>query len=293
MYLRNFSLPGDTFERNFMEHDAEAQRTCYPSFYPFGIFCERGLRELEFAPITCFYGGNGSGKTTLLNLIAETYRFRRGAPFNQTSFFERYVARCREIQPRQGSLPSASSILTSDDVFQYLLETRRENDAAEQKRLALLEQYRETKYTAFQMSSLEEYDRLKEYNAIQRNTASGYVKRRVKAAEKESSNGQCAFRFFTEQIQEAGVYLLDEPENSLSVERQIELSRFLEDSARFFGCQFILSTHSPFLLAMEGAKVYDLDVIPIRERKWTELENVRRQFDFFAAHAEQFRCDKR
>ena len=32
---------------------------------------QKGLSEINFAPITIFYGGNGSGKTTLLNVIAE------------------------------------------------------------------------------------------------------------------------------------------------------------------------------------------------------------------------------
>jgi predicted ATPase len=56
---------------------------------------------------------------------------------------------------------------------------------------------------------------------------------------------------------------------------QRELAAFLSDSARFFGCQLIISTHSPFLLAMRGAKIYDLDATPARESEWTELESVR------------------
>jgi len=55
----------------------------------------------------------------------------------------------------------------------------------------------------------------------------------------------------------------------------------LEDSARFYGCQFIISTHSPFLLAMKGAKIYDLDSRPVTVKKWTDIENVRIYHDFF------------
>jgi len=39
----------------------------------------------------------------------------------------------------------------------------------------------------------------------------------------------------------------------------MELMKFIEDAARFWNCQFIISTHSPFLLALRGAKIYDLD----------------------------------
>ena len=81
---------------------------------------------------------------------------------------------------------------------------------------------------------------------------------------------------------------MDEPENSLSVSLQKELAQFIEDSVRFYGCQFIISTHSPFLLALKGARIYDMDARPVAERKWTELANVRLWRDFFKAHEEEF-----
>ena len=90
---------------------------------------------------------------------------------------------------------------------------------------------------------------------------------------RDSSNGENAFAYFVDKIKENALYLLDEPENSLSAARQLELVKFLEDSARFFGCQFILSTHSPFLLAMKNAKIYDLDENPVDVKPWTELGN--------------------
>jgi hypothetical protein len=105
---------------------------------------------------------------------------------------------------------------------------------------------------------------------------------------REYSNGESAFRYFTEKIGENGLYLLDEPENSLSPKRQMELLSFLEESARFFGCQFIISTHSPFLLSMRGARIYNLDQNPVTTRRWTDLENVRTYFDFFKAHENEF-----
>ena len=63
---------------------------------------------------------------------------------------------------------------------------------------------------------------------------------------------------------------------------------FIEDSARFFGCQFIISTHSPFLLAIKGAKIYDLDESPVSVKSWTSLENVRTYYEFFKSHDSEF-----
>ena len=105
---------------------------------------------------------------------------------------------------------------------------------------------------------------------------------------REYSNGESAFRYFTEKIAENGIYILDEPENSLSPQRQLELIKFIEDSARYFGCQFIISTHSPFLLAIKGAKIYDLDEYPVSVKKWTELESVRCYYNFFKGHEHEF-----
>ena len=86
----------------------------------------------------------------------------------------------------------------------------------------------------------------------------------------------------------ARLYLLDEPENSLSPMRQMELTEYIENAARFFHCQFVISTHSPFLLSLSGAKIYDLDSDPVDVRRWTELENVRTYYDFFKKHEREF-----
>ncbi|MFR8977402.1 MAG: AAA family ATPase, partial [Christensenellales bacterium] len=61
-----------------------------------------------------------------------------------------------------------------------------------------------------------------------------------------------------------------------------------ENAARFFHCQFVISTHSPFLLSLRGAKIYDLDSDPVDVRRWTELENVRTYYDFFKKHEREF-----
>ena len=82
--------------------------------------------------------------------------------------------------------------------------------------------------------------------------------------------------------------MLDEPENSLSPKKQLELKEFIEKAARFFGCQFIIATHSPFLLSAGGAKIYDMDAVPVDIKCWTELASVRTYYYFFHEHEEEF-----
>ena len=94
--------------------------------------------------------------------------------------------------------------------------------------------------------------------------------------------------YFEQKIDENALYLLDEPENSLSPEKQIQLAEYIEASAQGCGCQFIIATHSPFLLAMKYSRVYDLDAVSVCTKKWTELENVRQYRNFFNSHADEF-----
>ena len=122
-------------------------------------------------------------------------------------------------------------------------------------------------------------------------TQSQYVKSRMNAGAQEKSNGESAMTFFTQLIDEHALYLLDEPENSLSATKQSELRDFLAASARAYDCQLVIATHSPFLLSMPGARIYDLDSEGAPRRKWTELENVRAYRKLFREHADEFLKD--
>lgn len=283
IYLAQFTFPTGEQEFDFFLGE---KRTCYDTFYPFQILSRRNLRVLDFEPVTILYGGNGSGKTTALNVIGETLGLERDTLYNRSNFFENYTGLCRF--ETQQPIPERSRIITSDDVFDFMLNLRSLNEGIDRKREGMFQEYLENKYTHFQMRSLEDYDRLKKVVSARSKTQSRYVRANLMDNVREHSNGESAFLYFSEKIQENGLYLLDEPENSLSPQRQQELLRFLEDSARFFGCQFVMATHSPFLLSMRGAKIYDLDEDPVDVKRWTDLSNVRAYFDFFKMHEREF-----
>ena len=283
IYLSHFSFPEAERETDFI---FRLKRTCYDTIYPFQVLSKKGLRMLDFEPVTILYGGNGSGKTTALNVIAEKLGLRRDTPYNRSNFFEDYTRICDfELQE---DIPRVSRIITSDDVFDFVLNLRILNEGIDRKREDLFTEYLENKYAHFQMKSLEDYEKLKKVTEARSRTPSRYVRGSLMDNVREHSNGESAFLYFSEKIQEQGLYLLDEPENSLSPLRQQELLRFLEDSARFFGCQFIISTHSPFLLSMRGARIYDLDEEPADVKRWTQLSGVRVYFDFFKRHEGEF-----
>ncbi|OCB00199.1 AAA family ATPase [Clostridium beijerinckii] len=284
VYLNYFTFPNEDMEFNFF---MGVKRTCYDSFYPFKVLSQHGLRRIDFEPITILYGGNGSGKSTALNVIAEKIGVSRDSIYNKSNFFPDYVNMC-DIYV-ETDIPKNSRVITSDDVFDYILNIRSINEGIDIKREKLFEEYLESKYSRFQMKSMADYEQLKKVNTARSKTQSKFVRNRLMDNFREYSNGESAFIYFTEKIDENGLYILDEPENSLSPKRQMELMNFIEDSARFLRCQFIISTHSPFILAIKGAKIYDLDENPVDVKRWTELENVRTYYDFFKMHEKEFR----
>lgn len=283
MYLTMFQFPDADREFDFR---LSIKRTCYDTMYPFGVLSKVKLGQLDFEPVTILYGGNGCGKTTALNVIAEKLGIKRESPYNRSNFFPDYVKCCS--CETVGRMPEDSRIITSDDVFNFMLDLRALNEGIDQKREEVFEDYLDAKYGDFHFRTMEDFEQLKKVNLARRKTQSKFVRQRLMDNVREHSNGESAYAYFTEKIKENALYLLDEPENSLSPARQMELLQFLEDSARFYGCQFVISTHSPFLLAMRGAKVYDMDEVPVDVKRWTQLSSVRAYYDFFKRHEGEF-----
>lgn len=294
IYLESFKLPSDSAEMSFMFGRNKLDRSSNSSTnaYPFWMFPGKGLDRLDFSPITILCGKNGSGKSTLLNVIAEKLRVRRTAPFNRSLLFDDYTDLCRyELHPAVRELPSASEIITSDGVFDFLLDIRAINDGIDKQREELVSEYKELARGShgWTMKSIEEYDELKLRNEVRRSSPGTYTARRLGVFETNmNSNGESAYSYFTNKIGENALYLLDEPENSLSASLQRELAAFLSDLARFYGCQFVISTHSPFLLSMKNARIYDLDTYPVSVRNWTEISHVRAYYELFCEHAHEF-----
>lgn len=284
MYLSQFRFASVDSEEQFLN---DIQRNCYDTFYPFGVLTKHFLRVVDFEPVTIFYGGNGSGKSTALNIIAEKLGLERDTLYNRSNFYEDYLKFCKYETAE--AIPRGSRIVTSDDVFDFMLNLRSLNQQIDARREKLFEEYLDDKYSHFQMKSLDDYEELKRRNFAKRSTQTHYVRERLMDNVREHSNGESAFLYFADKIKENALYLLDEPENSLSPAKQLELQKFLEDSARFFHCQFVIATHSPFLLSLRGAKIYDFDECPVDVKRWTELENVRAYYDFFKEHEREFK----
>ena len=301
MYLERIILPSNSTEEEILYSSDSPIGTmkglmkCHSgNLYPFGLFPERsrGMRELvlEFnSPITILYGGNGSGKTTILNLIAESIKAMRHSAFNKSGLFYDYLNSCNT---ETGEQCRKMMIITSDDVFDYLQRQRRKFEAFNEQRSRFSDEMsrRRTVYkkeaelgkgVSVDFDDPESIESFHKRCAIMKNTNSMLIVKKMGIDQKGQSNGETAIDFFTDQITPGGLYLLDEPENSLSPKMQLALMDFISMMADEFDCQFIIASHSPFFIGMNYASVYNLDADIIDLCDWTELESIQVYRDFF------------
>lgn len=283
LYLSAFYFPGEEAETDFM---FDLKTTYDQSVYPYGVLPRAGLEEIIFRPVTILYGGNGSGKSTALNIIAEKLHLTRSSAYNRSRFFEGYVDRCRVTVDEK--IPQNSRIITSDDVFDMMLDIRSINEGIDRKREQLAEDYYVLKDEKFQLRSLDDLDHLHRVTQARSKTKSRFIENESGKSLRERSNGESALMYFQSRIEMDTLCLLDEPENSLSPENQVILADFLAESVRYCGNQLVISTHSPFLLALPGAKIINLDERSRIVDNWTELKNARVYYDFFKKHADEF-----
>lgn len=295
IYLNRFYLPT---ERDYYGTS---------DFYPFNVFCNKDFEEISFNNITIFYGSNGSGKSTLINIIIKELNKRQEvikANRVKTDEIERplyenfrsvnmddFVKKCEsEIINK---IPIGSELISSEDIFDFLLRKRTENTKKDQERKRLDDDYwfaNNRGPDAVPISTFRnDLDRYCEIVRLRSAKSSKkLIESRVEKNEQELSNGQTSLDYYNEKLKENTLYFLDEPENSLAPEYQLELVKLIMEMSRFFKCQFVIATHSPFILALPNAKIYDLDSKPVSIKSWFKLENMKVYYDFFKSYKDKF-----
>lgn len=241
--------------------------------YPYGLLASKQMNELVFDPITILYGSNGSGKSTLLNIIARKLNICMNDKGNDAESLQPFIDSCKyEVTApfnEHCDIPEESCFIRSEDVMHGIVKVRQHNERVKEH----IRNANPELYDRF-FNNLEgtpgyiwSYDRWI-YNALEK-------------YEEARSNGELAFDYFQSHITEDTLVILDEPENSLSPKFQKELAKMIVDYARFFNCQFVIATHSPFLLAITDALIYDLDRTPSKVSAWDELENIKLYAELF------------
>lgn len=219
-----------------------------PDSYLQNIEAVKAMGSLEFRKnVTFFVGENGTGKSTLLEAIAVAYGFN----------------------PEGGTTNYRFS--TYDDVSEL-------SDA-----IRMIKGYRRPKSNYFfraesffnVASKAEDYrdGDLKEV----------YYRRYGGKSLHEQSHGESFLAYF-QSFDQAGLYLMDEPEAALSPQRQltlfIQIARMAEKDS-----QFIIASHSPILLGIPGAEIVSFDNGTVTRCSYEETESYQ-VMEMFINHRE-------
>lgn len=267
IYLRSFKL-SDEIERN-------------PNIYPDHVFKHIAGEVLLFDRITVLYGNNGSGKSTLLNVISgklEIPGAERMTSYGHSIYAQRFMERSsyqlgQDEQERAiRRLPEGSRYLKSEDI---LYEIKKIQQASVLREGLLYEQ----------MNKGMSKEQSAEYEATY-----AFKKKLddIQFSQEKYSNGETSMQFFEEYLLPGQLYLLDEPETSLSPANQIKMAEQINELARYLDSQFIIATHSPYVLGTLQAKIYNLDAKPLQTAEWFELDNVQFFYQFFNKHKQLF-----
>ncbi|RMH00306.1 MAG: ATP-binding cassette domain-containing protein [Chloroflexi bacterium] len=232
--------------------------------FPFNIPALQGVREVTFSvPVTFLVGENGSGKSTFLEALAYAARL--------TTVGSEHVTRDETLTAvwqlgKQMRLSwrrktHKGFFLRAEDFFGYV--KRLAQMEADLKR-EMAEMDEETEGRSVLAQGLARMPFARELEAMRaqygRNLAT-------------FSHGESFLELFQSRLKPNGFYLLDEPEAPLSPLRQLTLLSMIKHMVAA-GCQFVIATHSPILMAFPGAEILSFDERPLQAVPYESLEHV-------------------
>jgi predicted ATPase len=219
----------------------------YPTgeHYPFNLPIFKSTSRLEFdTPVTLFVGENGAGKSTLLEAMARGSDIHIWSQPDGVRYqFNRYEKELHNCLSLEWSDGRVPGAFFGSDIFKD--------------------------FTRF----LDEWAR----------SDPGQLKYFGGKSLVTQSHGQSMMSYFRSRYRIKGIYFLDEPETALSPRSQLEFLDIIGENSQAGHAQFIIATHSPILLACEGAKIYSFDHAPVRVIEYEETEHYQVYKNFFAA----------
>jgi len=214
--------------------------------FPLSLPVMKNLHEIEFHPnVTYIVGENGMGKSTLLEGIAVALGFNpEGGTLNFN--FSSYDSHSNLDQ----YLRIAKGVYRAEDQFFFRAESF--------YNLA---------------TNIEELDR-------EPGGGGRIIDRFGGKSLHQQSHGEAFFATFMERFQGRGLYILDEPEAALSPLRQLSMLARINELVNQES-QFIISTHSPIIMAFPDAKILQLSEEGIAETKLEDTNHYIMMKQFF------------
>ena len=207
-----------------------------PDTFPYSIPAIKKMGRMNLHPaVTFIIGENGSGKSTLLEAMAVRLNFDESGGDANANF---------EVRPLDGGLHDAIRIQSS--------LYRRPGD-----RFFLRAE------TVFNYASHIDREAIEDRKFIQRY---GYKSLHAR------SHGEMFLAIVQNRMKAESFFIMDEPEAALSPTRQIATLKEIDWLVRA-GCQFVIATHSPILMAYPDSIIYELSGDGIRQIEYEETEH--------------------
>ncbi len=213
-----------------------------PSFdaFPYNLPAVKGLGTLKLHPaVTFLIGENGSGKSTLIEAIAIRLNFEELGGESMQGFRNRFDHRVPD-----GGLHDALRIESS--------KVRRPGDR-------------------FFMRAETVFDLANKLEALEREDPSAHDRYGGRSLHSRS-HGEAFLAMIQNRLRAESLIVMDEPEAALSPTRQLTLIKEIDWLVRS-GCQFLIATHSPILMAYPDCRIYELGEEGIRETEYRETEH--------------------
>ncbi|MBN2055507.1 AAA family ATPase [bacterium] len=237
-------------------------REQFPLGYPFNLELVKTLVTLSFnSPVTFFVGENASGKSTLLEGMAAATGLPviGGEPIATDSTMQWTKPFIKHLKLIWSRRTTRGFFMRAEDFFRFArtLSTLVEEIDHD------VEDF-ESRFSGYGLQ-LAKGSMLGQRRALVDKYGENLHAR---------SHGESFLIVLQERLVPKGLYLLDEPETPLSPQRQLALLAIIKRMVNEEDCQFIISTHSPILMAFPEATIYSFDSYPVRVENYDDLEHV-------------------
>jgi predicted ATPase len=238
--------------------------------FPFDVPAIATLPELVLdRPVTILVGENGSGKSTLLEALAIAAQATTAGSADATddATLAGVRALAADLRLSWASRKHRGFFLRAEDFFGLARRMATMRAELETELADVLAAYADREAFARDLAASPYRKELAE------------LERRYGAGLDTHSHGEAFLAFFQDRFVPGGTYFLDEPEAPLSPFRQLAFLSLVREAVDA-GCQIVMATHSPILLAYPDAAIWSFDSAPIRRVAYRDLEHVSLTRDF-------------
>ena len=230
--------------------------------FPFNIAAVKFAKQIMLeSPVTIFVGDNGCGKSTLLESIALSLDLPLiGGYIKNHPGFEAARLLQRDLRIEWRRETKKGFFFRAEDFSDFINAVEKENNSI-----------------ASQLSELEGNvdDSIIRQMRDSMNYSLHAMRRQYGDNMQAFSHGEAYLNILQTRIHDKGVYLLDEPEAALSPLKQLSLMAFLMEVLKRGNAQFIMATHSPILMGMPGAVLYEITEDRMEKVEFKETEHYR------------------